>query len=312
MRRKKPGASRHAERLESRRQFAVSASTLIFPHTAGTTWTTADTADGTTDAFNVVGSAQFNGNTTTKIHDVATHPGAPTVDNTLYTGFDSAKDYVAYGDVEVSTDNSQDPPVTTTTTQTLTPGLVEYPAFNVAGQTNTSTTQDHAVSVSSPGKTNSGDVTIEYSHKLVSDTRQSMTVPAGTFMCYEFQSTETITPVKGTPQVTTRTDWIAPGVPVVKTIEITGSSSSTTVLTSWGGAKKTPTQLAFDVQPSDQQVGAVLSPAVTVGVEDKTGAVVTTDSSIVILAIANGPVGGVMSGTTSVPASGGVATCSNL
>jgi len=92
MPRKKSGDSRHAERLESRRLFAVSASTLIFPLTAGTQWTS-KSDDGATDSYNVVGTAPFNGMSTTKIHDVTVRSGGPTVDNTLYTGFDSAKDY---------------------------------------------------------------------------------------------------------------------------------------------------------------------------------------------------------------------------
>jgi hypothetical protein len=72
------------------------------------------------------------------------------------------------------------------------------------------------------------------------------------------------------------------------------------------------TQLVFGVQPSNTGVGATISPAVTVKVEDSLGNVVSTDSSNVTVAIGTNPSGGTLSGTTTVAAVSGTATFSTL
>jgi uncharacterized repeat protein (TIGR03803 family) len=77
-------------------------------------------------------------------------------------------------------------------------------------------------------------------------------------------------------------------------------------------APDVPTQVAFPAAPPAAVAGAVLSPAVTVDVEDANGNVVTTDNSTVTLAIASGPTGGTLGGTVSATAVDGVATFSNL
>ena len=74
----------------------------------------------------------------------------------------------------------------------------------------------------------------------------------------------------------------------------------------------TPTQLAFGVQPATTAAGAAITPAVTVKVEDANGNIVTSDSSLVTLAIGNNPAVGTLSGTVSVHAVNGVATFGNL
>jgi hypothetical protein len=72
-----------------------------------------------------------------------------------------------------------------------------------------------------------------------------------------------------------------------------------------------PAALAFGVQPTDTQAGQAITPAVTLRVLDSAGNLVTTDSSSVTIAISTS---GMLQGTstTSVPASGGVATFNNL
>ena len=52
-----------------------------------------------------------------------------------------------------------------------------------------------------------------------------------------------------------------------------------------------PSQVAFPATPPSVIVGATMSPAVAIDIEDSSGAIVTTDNSNVTLTIASGPVG---------------------
>src|SRR5439155_1604000 len=72
------------------------------------------------------------------------------------------------------------------------------------------------------------------------------------------------------------------------------------------------TKLAFGTQPSNTAAGASISPAVTVQVQDAGGNLVTTSTASITVAIGTNPGSGTLSGTTTVTASGGVATFSNL
>ena len=73
----------------------------------------------------------------------------------------------------------------------------------------------------------------------------------------------------------------------------------------------TPTQLVWTQQPSAVFVGATMSPAVTVAVEDAWGNVATTASGTVTLALTT-PGGATLTGGDLVPVSSGVATFSSL
>ena len=73
-----------------------------------------------------------------------------------------------------------------------------------------------------------------------------------------------------------------------------------------------PTKLIFGVQPSNTAVGATITPAVTVQVEDAGGHVVTTSTASVSMGFGANPGSGVLSGTTTVNAVSGVATFSTL
>jgi hypothetical protein len=80
-----------------------------------------------------------------------------------------------------------------------------------------------------------------------------------------------------------------------------------------GSAVKLPlpaTHLVFAPQPTNTVAGATMPP-VTVLVEDKTGHIVATDSSTISLTL-GGTAGGILNGTTTLGASGGVATFSDL
>src|SRR5207249_4223630 len=72
------------------------------------------------------------------------------------------------------------------------------------------------------------------------------------------------------------------------------------------------TKLAFGTQPSNTAAGTSISPAVTVQVQDAGGNLVTTSTASITVAIGTNPGSGTLSGTTTVTASGGVATFSNL
>ncbi len=72
------------------------------------------------------------------------------------------------------------------------------------------------------------------------------------------------------------------------------------------------TKLAYAVQPSTVVAGAVITPAVTVAVQDAQGNTVTSSSATVALSIATNPGGGTLSGTTSQVAVGGEAVFDDL
>ncbi len=73
----------------------------------------------------------------------------------------------------------------------------------------------------------------------------------------------------------------------------------------------TPHHLAFNVQPSNTNVGATISPAVTVVILDAENNA-TAANADVTLAIGANPGGGILSGTTTVTAVNGTATFSDL
>jgi subtilase family serine protease len=97
---------------------------------------------------------------------------------------------------------------------------------------------------------------------------------------------------------------------------ITATDTSTAAIAGSAAVLVTPAaadHLAFGQQPSNAAPGAVISPAVTVKVLDAYNNLLTSDSTDrVTLVIGTNPSGGVLSGTTTIAASSGVATFSNL
>ncbi|NMO14351.1 hypothetical protein HPC49_02580 [Pyxidicoccus fallax] len=71
-------------------------------------------------------------------------------------------------------------------------------------------------------------------------------------------------------------------------------------------------RLAFTTQPANVAAGAVMTPSVRVAVQDAFGNTVQTSSVSVLIAIANNPTGAVLTGTSPVTTSNGVATFTNL
>jgi hypothetical protein len=86
-----------------------------------------------------------------------------------------------------------------------------------------------------------------------------------------------------------------------------GTSTPFTISPAQAGAD----HLAFAQQPTFTAVDTVLQ-AVTVRVNDAIGSLQASDASLVTLAIASGPSGAVLGGTTTVAAVGGVATFADL
>src|SRR5207249_461908 len=72
------------------------------------------------------------------------------------------------------------------------------------------------------------------------------------------------------------------------------------------------THLAFGVQPSNTQVGATITPAVTVTALDASGNTVPSFTGAVPIAIDNNPMRGTLTGNAPVNAVNGVATFPNL
>jgi uncharacterized repeat protein (TIGR03803 family) len=93
---------------------------------------------------------------------------------------------------------------------------------------------------------------------------------------------------------------------------LTASDGSLTSATSGGFAVNAAaaSKVVYSVQPSDVVAGVADSPSIVVDVEDQFGNIATGNSSNVTLAVATGP--GSLSGTTTVAASSGVATFSNI
>jgi hypothetical protein len=74
----------------------------------------------------------------------------------------------------------------------------------------------------------------------------------------------------------------------------------------------TGNRLAFVVQPSSAQVGAAITPAVQVEVQDGAGNRVTSATDAITMVIGTNPSGGMLSGPTTVDAVSGVATFNGL
>jgi hypothetical protein len=70
--------------------------------------------------------------------------------------------------------------------------------------------------------------------------------------------------------------------------------------------------LVFVAEPSTAHVGAFITPAIQVAVEDTLGVVDTTVHGGVTMALSTNPTGAVLSGSTTIVLTNGVATFSDL
>ena len=101
---------------------------------------------------------------------------------------------------------------------------------------------------------------------------------------------------------------------VVATISgtVNGNAITDTATVTFTGVAPVATRLEFGQQPTNEQAGAAISPAVTVRAVNNGGVTVTSFTANITIAIGSNPGGGTLSGTTTVAAVNGVATFSNL
>ena len=184
------GRKKHLfETLESRRLLSIAGAALSPPLTAGAKWTV--TNGGNSESVTVIGNTTFMGHAVTKVQDNTTSSDG-TTDLLIYVGKDSANDIVFYG-VHDTTTNSSGSSVTDISFDS---GLVQLPASMTAGvsQTfNTDATGTNTSTVDGKTKTTSISGTEKTVITLVSSSTQTVTVPAGTFKCYQIKSVRTVT-----------------------------------------------------------------------------------------------------------------------
>jgi hypothetical protein len=159
----------------------------------------------------------------------------------------------------------------------------------------------------SDGTTSTTTDVFDNIYTLASDTTLQITVPAGTFSCYEVDESVTDT-INGTSSLDMSQNFYAPGVGLIETVDGTGSDETTEELTSFSA----PAALSIVQQPSRAEVGTAIAPPIVVDINGADGMLDTTSSADVTLAIASGPAGRKLTGTTTVAASAGVATFDNV
>ncbi len=152
------------------------------------------------------------------------------------------------------------------------------------------------------------EVQDDFSNKIANAT-SSVTIAIGTD---PGGGTLSATPVNAASGVATFSDLSLDKVGVGYTLAVsasglTGATSSPFNITAGAAAK-----LAFTAQPSDSVAGASISPTVVVEVQDSFSNKIANGTSSVTIAIGANPGGGTLSGTTSVIATSGVATFSDL
>ena len=93
---------------------------------------------------------------------------------------------------------------------------------------------------------------------------------------------------------------------------VAGAGITDNAVVVFGAVAPTPVALAFVQQPGTTQVGAAISPPVTVRAVDSGGSTVPSFTGVVTIALGANPGGGTLSGTTTATAVAGIATFANL
>jgi hypothetical protein len=96
------------------------------------------------------------------------------------------------------------------------------------------------------------------------------------------------------------------------TLTASGTGVSSATSSPFNITVGTAALLAFGVQPSNTTSEQIITPAVTVLVEDAGGNFINTSTASIVIAIGTNPSSGTLSGTTTVSAVAGVATFSTL
>jgi hypothetical protein len=307
------------EPMETRVMLSVTAQSLFdnYEH-AGVTWVydvSYSGEDGTATQTNtVLGPATAPDGVTATEEVQSLLQGSFETSDGEVTGSDESDDYyglganglVDYYANHVDTDDTTDKSVTLT--DTFSPYKVDFPASLTAGTAfDTSDTDTETDSDSQDSDVPS--VTDEmHEITLVSETPTSITVPAGTFSCYEVDythTTETSGDIVGSTN--TETDYFSPGIGVV---ELTSTVDNVTEeLASFKGVSDT---LAFTTQPTDTGLNQTITPAVAVALEDSSGNVDTNATGTITIALGTSTGTGTLAGTLTEPVTNGVATFGDL
>lgn len=253
----------------------------------------------------VIGPTTFNGNSCMKIQDVATVSAGKQYITDSYELQNTTDGWVIFAHSLTVTGGTG--ANLHTELQTEVPKQIICPPILEAGVVYHSNYTDVTHSVTYDGQVTDDTTSVSATIKLVSDTPTNITVPAGTFSCYQIVGTEVDTVEGQEPSTSTFTAYASAGVGVVKSID---SDNVIYQLTKFDAG--TTGMLAFGVQPGASVTGSPVAPSPTVMVENAIGVVNTKDTSTVKLTILSGPSGAVLGGTTSVAAVAGVATFSNI
>ena len=121
----------------------------------------------------------------------------------------------------------------------------------------------------------------------------------------------------GTTPTTASTPYTAPfSISTSQTIKAiavaAGSLKSAVASAAYVLTIRPATQLAFKVQPTNSFLNTAITPPVQVAVEDSTGAIVTSSTALITIAIGRNPSEGTLGGTLTQNAVNGVATFSDL
>lgn len=213
------------EALEDRRFLSVTAATLASALLKGTTWTYKVTTGktSTTLTSKVVGPAKVGKITCTEI-DATVKTSTSTNTTQSFVHLDSKTGLITYK-ISAKTVTSA---FSTTIVDTPSPYFTTYPATLVAGKAYTFKWTDSAATSIGVLGTTKQTLSTTFTVKLVSEKLTKVTVPAGTFSCYQIQTTNKTT-VNGKTTTTTATNYIAPNVGEVKSV----SGSTTNVLTKY-------------------------------------------------------------------------------
>jgi fibronectin-binding autotransporter adhesin len=204
---------------------------------------------------------------------------------------------------------TDDGSVSTTDSSSFSPPQISMPATLTAGQTVDSSSTVTYQSEDAQGQTSDSTSTQSEAFTLVSETPQSISVPAGTFNAYEVDSTTTDQDTStGDTKTTTDQGWYVPNVGCVKAVGTSSDSTATTtfVLESYSIPSDT---LQFGAQPAKTPSGQSMAP-VSVQLLDTNGNLDTSSSAAVTLTLVGGTA--TLGGTTTVNAVNGVATFKDL
>jgi hypothetical protein len=301
------------EVLEQRRllAFSISAGALEGPiTTAGSTWMYQSGSSGgdmSVEVITVGSPTTFQGHSVIAATDnttatTVTPPTTVKVNSTLY-GATLATGPVIYG----GTGTDSGPKGSGEGTITYSPPEQLLPAVVTVGVAYTFKFAEMS--------STTGTAIIEnftYVDTLVSSSTTSVTVPAGTFNCYEIDQTITEN-FPGTNPITTTKhveEFCAPGIGVVEKDYTDANSQAPLELTSVVTKKDT---LKFKQGPSETEAGNDIKPPIVVEIDGQNGSVDSTGgdaSDFVTLTVTGGGV--TLGGTTTVQAVGGLATFSDI